>query len=361
MISSKNFIKYLKRKKVDFYTGVPDSVLKNFTGNLPKEKNFIMANEGLAVSLGIGYFLKTKKIPLVYFQNSGLGNAINPLISIAHKNVYSIPILLLIGWRGAPNTKDEPQHIAQGKNTINFLKNLGIKSISLNNEKSFSNLNRLLDLAKQQSTPIAVLIKKNTFKKEKKVIVTNKYKLERLKVIKFILNKISNKTKIFSSTGYISRELDHIIHNKNNKIKSFYNVGGMGHTSSIALGYSINSREKVLCLDGDGSLIMHMGSLANIGKFSKKNYVHVLLNNGTHESVGGQPTSSNLINFKDLSKSVKYRSYCSIKNRKELENKFHKFIKKDGPLFCEIFIKNKSIKNLGRPRNLNKLKNYFIK
>ena len=361
MIDPKNFIKYLKKKNIDFFTGVPDSVLKNFTENLPKKKNYIMANEGLAVSLGIGYFLKTKKIPLVYFQNSGLGNAINPLISIAHKNVYSIPMLLLIGWRGAPNTKDEPQHIQQGKSTINFLKNLGIKSIILNSEKSFLNLNKLLKVAKKPSTPVAILIKKNTLKKVKKVVIKNKYKLERSKVIEFILDNITKKTKIFSSTGYISRELDRIIHNKKNKIKSFYNVGGMGHTSSIALGYSLNSKEKVLCLDGDGALMMHMGSLANIGKFSKKNYLHILLNNGTHESVGGQPTNSNLIKFKDLSKSVKYRSYCSIKNEKELKNKFSKFIKKDGPLFCEIFIKNKSIKNLGRPKNFDKLKKYFIK
>lgn len=361
MIGPKSFIEYLKKKNIDFFTGVPDSVLKNFTENLPKKKNYTMANEGLAVSLGIGYFLKTKKIPLVYFQNSGLGNAINPLISIAHKNVYSIPMLLLIGWRGAPNTKDEPQHIQQGKSTINFLKNLGIKSIILNSEKSFLNLNKLLKVAKKQSTPVAILIKKNILKKVKKVVVKNKYKLERSKVIEFILDNITKKTKIFSSTGYISRELDHIIHNKKNKIKSFYNVGGMGHTSSIALGYSLNSKEKVLCLDGDGALMMHMGSLANIGKFSKKNYLHILLNNGTHESVGGQPTNSNLIKFKNLSKSVKYRSYCSIKNEKELKNKFSKFIKKDGPLFCEIFIKNKSIENLGRPKNFDKLKKYFIK
>ena len=361
MICPISFIKFLKKKEINFFSGVPDSVLKNFTENIPIEKNYIMANEGLALSLGIGYFLKTKKIPLIYFQNSGLGNTINPLISIAHKNVYSIPMLLLIGWRGAPNSKDEPQHIQQGKKTLNFLKNLGIKSVTLNSEKNFSKLNKLIKFSRKQSVPVAILIKKDTFNKTKKAIIRNNYKLERIKVLKFLLDNVSQKTKIFSSTGYISRELDYVMRNKKKKIKSFYNVGGMGHTSSIALGYSINSKDKTLCLDGDGALMMHMGSLANIGKFSKKNFVHILLNNGTHESVGGQPTNSNLINFKALSKSVKYKEYCSIKNEKELKSKFSKFIKKNGPLFCEIFIKNKSIKNLGRPKDLDKLKRYFIR
>ena len=135
----------------------------------------------------------------------------------------------------------------------------------------------------------------------------------------------------------------------------------MGHTSSIALGYSINTREKVLCLDGDGALMMHMGSLANIGKFSKKNYLHILLNNGTHESVGGQSTNSKIIDFKNLSKSLKYSSYCLIKNKNDLKNFFLKFIKKPGPLFCEILIKNKSLKNLGRPKDFLKIKRGFIR
>ena len=361
MICPKSFIKFLKKKRINFFSGVPDSVLKNFTEIIPIEKNYIMANEGLAISLGIGYFLKTKKIPLIYLQNSGLGNTINPLISIAHKNVYSIPMLLLIGWRGAPNTKDEPQHTQQGKKTLSFLKNLGIRSIILNSRKNFSNLNNLINFATKQSVPVAILVKKDIFDKTKKEIVQNHYKLERIKVLKFILDNVSQKNRIFSSTGYISRELDYLIRNKKKKIKSFYNVGGMGHTSSIALGYSIKSKDKVLCLDGDGALLMHMGSLANIGKFSKKNFIHILLNNGTHESVGGQSTNSNIINFKTLSKSVKYKAYCSIKNEKELISKFSKFIKKKGPLFCEIFIKNKSIKNLGRPKNFDRLKRYFIK
>jgi phosphonopyruvate decarboxylase len=363
MICPKNFLKFLKKKNIDFYTGVPDSVLKNFTENLSEKKNYIMANEGLSVSLGIGYYLKTKKIPLIYFQNSGLGNTINPLISIAHKNIYSIPMVLLIGWRGAPNIKDEPQHTQQGKNTISFLKNIGIKSVILTKNQNFSKLGRTIDLAKIRSEPIAILVKKNIFSKtNKKIFIKNSHSLQRSEVIKFILNQISKKTIIFSSTGYISRELNHHIKlKKNNKIRAFFNVGGMGHTSSLALGYSINSKDKIICLDGDGALMMHMGSIANIGTFSKKNFIHILLNNGTHESVGGQTTNSFTINFEKLTQSVNYKSYHSIKSEKDLEKKLPKLIKKDGPSFCEIFIQNKSIKNLGRPKDFNNLKKLFIK
>ena len=181
-------------------------------------------------------------------------------------------------------------------------------------------------------------------------------------MIEFILDGILKSTIIFSSTGYISRELDHINKIKKNKnVRILYNVGGMGHTSAMALGYSLNSKERVFCLDGDGSLMMHMGSLANIGTFSKKNFIYILLNNGTHESVGGQTTNSYLINFKTLSQSVNFQSYCSIKNKKELEKKLPRFLKKNGPLLCEIFIRNKSIKNLGRPKNFKKLKKLFIR
>ena len=131
MICPKDLIKFLKNKKINFFTGVLTVFLKNFIENIPNKKNFIMVNEGLAVSLGIGYYLKTKKIPLIYFQNSGLGNTINPLISVANKNIYSIPMILLIGWRGEPGVKDEPQHKKQGKETLNFLKNLGIRYVIL--------------------------------------------------------------------------------------------------------------------------------------------------------------------------------------------------------------------------------------
>lgn len=363
MICSKKFLKFLKKKNINFFTGVPDSVLKDFTENLPKKRNYIMANEGLSVSLGIGYYLKTKKVPLIYFQNSGLGNAINPLVSVAHKNVYSIPMVLLIGWRGAPDIKDEPQHIQQGKSTISILKNIGIKSVILKKDLNLSKLGTAIDLAKRRLEPIAILVKKNLFSKSsKKIFVKNSYSLQRSEVIKFILNQISYKNIIFSSTGYISRELNHHIKiKKDKKIRAFFNVGGMGHTSSLALGYSINSRDKIICLDGDGALMMHMGCMANIGTFSKKNFLHILFNNGTHESVGGQTTNSFNINFKKFSQSVNYKSYYSIKNKKDLKKKLPKLFKKDGPSLCEIFIQNKSIKNLGRPKNFNNLKKLFIK
>ncbi len=361
MISPRKLLNSFNKNNINFFTGVPDSVLKNFTNLLPNKKNFVMANEGSSIGLAIGYFLKSKKIPLVYLQNSGLGNAINPLISIAHKKVYSIPLLLLIGWRGAPRLYDEPQHLAQGKVTKKFLKELDIKFILINNDNDILKVKKLISFSKKNSKPVAILIKKGSIQEYKKKNIKNTFKLKRIDVIRFILKNISNHCKIFSSTGYISRELNHITEKESFSSRNFfYNIGGMGHTSAIALGYSVFSKKKILCLDGDGSMLMHLGTLANIGNFAQKNFKHVLFNNGTHESVGGQSTNVNDINFRDVTKGLKYKKFFKIKDQKDLNLNFKKFIKCNGPALCEINIKNESIKNLGRPKNFILRKKKFV-
>ena len=333
MISPSKLLKSIKKNKINFFTGVPDSVLKNFTNLLPEKKNYIMANEGSSVGLAIGYFLKSKKTPLVYFQNSGLGNAINPLISIAHKKVYSIPLVLLIGWRGAPNLKDEPQHLAQGRVTKKFLKEMGVKFIILSSNRDISKIKKLISFSRKNSKPVAILIKNGSIIEHSKYQVRNNFSLKRIEVIFYILKNISKNCKIFSSTGYISRELNHLTEKSN-----------------------LNR----LCLDGDGSMLMHFGVLANIGNFAKKNFKHILFNNGTHESVGGQKTNVNKINFKNITNGLDYKNYYKIKNNKDLKLYFKKFMRCNGPALCEIFIKNESIKNLGRPTNLIQRKKKFI-
>ncbi len=361
MISPSKLLKSIKKNKINFFTGVPDSVLKNFTNLLPEKKNYIMANEGSSVGLAIGYFLKSKKTPLVYFQNSGLGNAINPLISIAHKKVYSIPLVLLIGWRGAPNLKDEPQHLAQGRVTKKFLKEMGVKFIILSSNRDISKIKKLISFSRKNSKPVAILIKNGSIIEHSKYQVRNNFSLKRIEVIFYILKNISKNCKIFSSTGYISRELNHLTEKSNLNSKNFfYNVGGMGHTSAMSLGYSLFTKKNILCLDGDGSMLMHFGVLANIGNFAKKNFKHILFNNGTHESVGGQKTNVNKINFKNITNGLDYKNYYKIKNNKDLKLYFKKFMRCNGPALCEIFIKNESIKNLGRPTNLIQRKKKFI-
>ena len=350
-------------KKIDFYTGVPDSVLKEFSICLEakKKNHYIATNEGSAVALAIGNYLTTKKIGLVYMQNSGLGNAINPLISIAEKTVYSIPMVLLVGWRGAPGYKDEPQHIAKGKVTLKILDNLKIKYIVLNNNSDLKNINQLINYAKVNSVPVCILIKPKTLKsnkKEKKIL--NNHKLIREIFLINLMNKIGKKDRLITTTGYTSREMFQIRKEHNlKKGKDFYMVGGMGHSSMVALGCSINSKQKIICIDGDGSLLMHMGGLASIGAYAKKNLMYILLNNNCHESVGGQKTISKELNFKKISDGLNFNKYELIKNDNDI-NKLDKFLKQKGPCFLEVRIKNMSIKNLSRPKNLKQIKANFM-
>ena len=215
MIDTKKFIKFLKRKNINFFTGVPDSLLKSFSKELETtshKNNIIAANEGAAVSLGLGYFLATKKIPCIYMQNSGLGNAINPLASLVHEKVYSIPMLLIIGWRGGPSHSDEPQHEVKGKITLKLLKLLKIKYLILNeNKKKFDEISKLISFSKKFSKPVAIVVKKNTFlSKKSRTLISKNKSILRGEIIEILLNKLDKKSKIISTTGYTSRELHQI-------------------------------------------------------------------------------------------------------------------------------------------------------
>ena len=284
MINPDYFFKFLKRNKINFFAGVPDSILKNtknFFSKIDSNHHVITANEGLAVSACVGYHLSTNNLACAYMQNSGLGNALNPLISIAHQKVYSIPMLLLIGWRGSPGVKDEPQHMLKGKITPSLLKLLGIKYCVLNSNKDFIKLKKIISFAKRNKQTVACLIKKGTFEpsslKNIKNISKKNYLLKRENFIQKMLSQISKKTKIVATTGFTSRELNQI--RKNNKIKKgydFYMVGGMGHSSMVALGASMKSKENIICLDGDGSFLMHLGAIVSIASNAGKNFKHIL-------------------------------------------------------------------------------------
>jgi len=366
MINVNKLLFFLKKKKIKFFTGVPDSILKSFIKILKDKNHIIAANEGSAISIGIGNYLSTKKVPLIYMQNSGLGNAINPLISIAHKKVYSIPLLLMIGWRGAPSElKDEPQHNLKGKITTRILKLLNIKYCILNNDSDFKKLDSLINFSFKKKTPVAFLIKnnkllnKNSENKKKKKPIKG---VLRSFVIQQLLKKIKKKSRIVSTTGFSSRELFQTRRNNNCKLgKDFYMVGGMGHCSSVSLGYSINSSSETICLDGDGSLIMHLGSLISTGYKSKKNFKHMLLNNSSHESVGNQKIDTQKIDFKNVVKSFGYKNYYFADNNKSFLKYLDFFLKSKGPSFFEVYIRSQSMNNLSRPQKLKKIKENFIK
>ena len=366
MIFVKELLNTLKKNKISFYTGVPDSVLKNLSiyfDKMNKTKHIIAANEGSAVSIGIGYYLATKKIPCVYLQNSGLGNAVNPLISIAHKKVYSIPVLLMIGWRGSNKKKDEPQHKAKGKITPKILKLLNINYCILRKKKDLTKLSKLIKKSHKTGSIVACLIEKDILKiqKKNKKIKKNRTLMLRKDFILELLKNIKKDTKIISTTGYTSRELMQI--RKEKKItrgKDFYMVGGMGHASAVSLGFSINSKKQTICLDGDGSALMHLGSLRTLGYLGNSNLKHILLNNNSHESVGGQPTSAEDIHFKNLVKSLGYKNYYKIKQIKKMKSIIKRFLNSKGPSFLEVSISIGSLDHLSRPSNLIKIKKGFM-
>ena len=364
MIKVNTLIDLLKKNKSDFFTGVPDSVLKEFSYSLKDNKKHIIAsNEGSAVSIGIGYYLSTKKLPVIYMQNSGLSNALNPLISIAHKKVYSIPLILIIGWRGSPGMKDEPQHNVKGKITEKILKLLGIKYTVLRSNSDLNKFDKLIKIAKKNKSIVACLVEQGTLEKRKKI---NKkkdfYSLNKELFLKTLLESLTKKSKIVSSTGYNSRELMYI--RKKYQIKNsndFYMVGGMGHTSSVALGYSISNKKQTVCIDGDGSLLMHLGSIKTAGSFANKNFKYILLNNNSHDSVGGQDTYANDIDFEKLSKSVGFKKFYLIRDKKNLKNNIKSFLSGNSLNFLEAKVSNSKIKNLPRPKNLISVKNQFMK
>ena len=366
MIKASSLINLLKKNKSNFFTGVPDSVLKELSHSLKnktKKNHIIATNEGAAVSLGIGHYLSTKNLPCIYMQNSGLSNALNPLISIAHEKVYSIPLILIIGWRGSPRVKDEPQHNVKGKITESILKLLNIKYTIIRSGSDLEKFDKQIKIAKKKSSIIACLIEQGTLEKTKK---TNKkkdfYKLDKEFFLKTLLETLEKNTKIISSTGYNSRELMYLRNkHKIKKNNDFYMVGGMGHTASVALGYSLSSTKKTICIDGDGSFLMHLGSIKTAGTFANKNFKYILLNNNSHDSVGGQDTYANDINFKQFSKSLGFKKFYSIKDDKNLKITIQKFLKSNCLNFLEVKVSNSKIKKLPRPTDLIKIKKLFMK
>ena len=362
MIKPKIFFEHLKREGVDFFTGVPDSLLKDlcfYISDNSKENNHIIAaNEGSALSISIGYHLSTNKVPAIYLQNSGLGNLINPLLSLADKDVYSIPMLLIIGWRGKPGLKDEPQHKKTGRVMLDMLKSMKIpyKIISKLNkpEKIKDIVTDAINRTRKSNSPIVLIVEKATFEKYnlKKISEAN-YPLVREKAIGLVMNHVGDKDVIIATTGFTSRELyEYRKNNNQDHSRDFLTVGGMGHANQIALGIALQKKKKsVYCFDGDGSMIMHMGSLTTNGALKCNNLKHIVFNNGSHESVGGQPTTAHKFNMKDIAKSMGYDYVLTVKNEKQLKAAILKINKYKGTSFLEIMISNGTRSDLGRPKS----------
>lgn len=360
MVEVKEFYNELLNNDISFFTGVPDSLLKSFCAyikdNVSSEKNIVSANEGNAIGLASGYYLGTRKIALVYMQNSGVGNAMNPLTSLADKLVYSIPMLLVIGWRGEPNQKDEPQHKKQGLITTETLEMLGIKYEILDettsNDVMRSKVKKAYSYMKENNEPYALVIKKNTFDEYKlKNNTIFDFEMTREDAIEIVVSKMKENSAIVSTTGMASRELFELREkHKENHNKDFLTVGSMGHASQIALGIALSNKDKdVYCIDGDGALLMHLGGLAIIGNAEPKNFRHILINNGAHDSVGGQETVGFKIDILAIAKACGYKEYYSCSSKVELLNLSEKITTIEGPVLLEIKVKKGARKDLGRP------------
>jgi phosphonopyruvate decarboxylase len=357
MIDSKSFFEAMTERGIGFYAGVPDSLLANFCAYVDDhggaEKHLITANEGNAVALAMGYYMATGKVAAVYMQNSGLGNAINPLTSLVDPDVYSIPMLLIVGWRGEPGVKDEPQHVKQGRITLEQLDVLEVPHWVIDANTDF---NKTLDLAfaeiAKRNGPVAIVVRKNTFadyqsQKKSKEAST----LSREAALEQLLSLCDDNDLIVSTTGKTSREVFELREKAGQSQRDFLSVGGMGHTSSLALGIAIGRPEKrVVCFDGDGSLLMHMGAMAVTADFKPARFIHVLLNNMSHESVGGQATSAGMIDFELLAKAVGYSACVVASDIQSLQSAWHQLAKATGPVLLEIKIRNGSRDDLGRPK-----------
>jgi len=357
-ISPQEFFRLLVDNNVDFFTGVPDSLLKQLClcidDNVSNDRHIIAANEGNAIALATGYHLGTDKLAAVYMQNSGLGNAVNPLLSLADPEVYSIPMILIIGWRGEPGVQDEPQHVKQGKVQLDLLDsmNLPYDIISADDIEWEQKVTKGISTAISENRPYSIVVKKGTF--DKYSIVEDSTETElmlREEALEILLKYIPNDATIVSTTGKTSREI-YEIREKNQEphFKDFLTVGSMGHCSSIALGIALaQPQRKVICIDGDGAFLMHMGSLAAIGKNQPNNFYHILMNNFVHESVGGQKTAIDAIDVKGVAKSAKYAGVSQVNNKLDLENEFDNIFSEQGPQFLEIKLKPGSRADLGRP------------
>lgn len=358
MISPKIFVESLAAKGIDFFTGVPDSLLKNvcafISDTLDDRHNIIAANEGGAIGLAAGHYLATGNIPCVYMQNSGEGNAINPLASLTDKDVYGIPVLLVIGWRGEPGVHDEPQHVKQGKVTLPLLDAMGIRHEILSQDEAEFRVQ--LDEAVRHMSgtgeSFAFIVRKNTFEPyalQKHEI--NEYPLAREEAIQMVSGAIGPKDIIVSTTGMISRELfEYRTSLGQEHERDFLTVGSMGHANQIALGIAlVKTDRRIWCFDGDGAALMHLGSMAIIADKAPANLVHVIFNNGAHDSVGGQPTAGLKVSLTGIAKAAGYKETVTVTTAEELVHALGTIQVHDGPSLIEIRVHRGNRKDLGRP------------
>ena len=362
MISCEALFDVFRKNGISFFSGVPDSTFKDWMKFLSdhhggKLTNIIACNECEAISLVSGYYLATRKIGVVYMQNSGEGKAVNPLTSLCDPDVYSIPLIMMIGWRGEPGKKDEPQHIKMGKVMLPLLETLEVPYEILPDEieKAENVIANMVTISQDRRSPVALIIKRNTFEKFDLANTevggsSNEASMDREDAIKIIVDNIEGDEIIVSTTGKTSRELFEHRVQRGEEPKDFYTVGSMGCATSIANGIALSKQhKKVMIFDGDGAVLMQMGSLATVGYYHAKNLYHIIFDNNSYDSTGGQPTTANRVDFEKIALGCSYRSAVTVKTKTELMNELNSLKNVQGPHMIIVKVKKGSRKNLGRP------------
>ncbi len=362
MLKPEILVNFLTEQNISFFSGVPDSLLKDFCAyvddQFPPNNHIIAANEGAAVGLAIGHHLSSGKVPLVYLQNSGLGNTVNPLISLASEEVYSIPILLVIGWRGEPGIKDEPQHKHQGRITPALLDVMDIPYVIIDSSMDEIEVLNLIETqiknCQISRKPVCILVKKGTFetyKKKNRESENSQFALEREEAVQITTRICEPNAVIVCTTGMLSRELFEF--RANNKLghgRDFLCVGGMGHASQIATGIAIDQPDRpVYCFDGDGAALMHMGSMAITGTKNLPNLIHIVFNNGCHESVGGQPTVAQKFELSKVASDLGYDFSETVRDEANLKKIIMKAQLNKSSSFIEILVRSGHRSDIGRP------------
>lgn len=357
MINPGNYLDSLNTSGVNFFAGVPDSLLKEFCAcvsqKYDQDAHLITANEGAAIGLGIGYFLGTGHVPMIYLQNSGLGNIINPVLSLASEHVYGIPMLIMVGWRGEPGVKDEPQHVHQGRVMIDSLASMDLPHVilSLDENEAIEQTQNALALAREKMSPVVIVVQKNSFANFPVQRPSRDLELSREDAVIAVAELLPEDGVVVCTTGMPSRELfEFRSANKQGHHRDFLTVGGMGHASQIALGLcKAQPTRPTYCFDGDGAVLMHMGSLAIIGQSSAVNMIHIVFNNGVHDSVGGQPTVGFAVDFCEIARACGYVSVIQIESRNDIVKALEYACTHPGPHFIDIHVRPGNRAGIGRP------------
>lgn len=350
---------FVNMLNVDFYTGVPDSLLKplcNYlmdTYGIDSKHHMIAANEGNCTAIAAGYHLASGKVPAVYMQNSGEGNVINPLASLLNDKVYAIPMIFIVGWRGEPGVHDEPQHIYQGEVTVKLLEDMDVAAYVVTKETTEEELDAQMQVFRSllaKGKDVAFVVKKGALSFEKNVEYSNKNHMRREEIIEHIVN-VSKEDPILSTTGKASRELFEIREKNGQSHKyDFLTVGSMGHTSSIALGVVLQKpQQKIWCIDGDGAMLMHMGAMAVIGANKPSNLVHIVINNGAHETVGGLPTVASEINLVKMAEACGYPYAVRVSEFEQLDKELQAAKERRELTLIEVECAIGAREDLGRP------------